>query len=427
MLANRISSALLVALTTSCGERAGAHSVGEVDAGALVVDGGASCAVPDSDGDGFASIGCGGLDCDDFSESVSPSGLEVCNGRDDDCDGELDEQGCTTVVDSSGSCALLASGEVICWEYEGRDVTTFEVGGLPPAVALSDACAATMSGEVFCWCGPEGEYRFSADPDCEASGGDDYEARQVPGVTDALTVDNARSYACAVTRESTTVCWGENTQGQLGRNSYGARDVALEPMAMDGLVNALQVQTSDLATCVRTAAGQVFCAGDNSVGLLGQGDSGPQRSARPIQVAGLPPVVHVSLGWRHACAASRSGAVFCWGLDTGGAIDGDIDAVRGRHFPPTQVAMPRDEIEGSLQVASEVSTGWGYSAALSETGRVVRWGFAMPGVPPVGEAQLVSGLPPVRKLSEQCVVSDTRGLQCWPPPHRGPELVDLPF
>ena len=42
------------------------------------------CAVPD----GFAD---NDLDCDDTREAVSPDGLEVCNRRDDDCDGRIDE------------------------------------------------------------------------------------------------------------------------------------------------------------------------------------------------------------------------------------------------------------------------------------------------------------------------------------------------
>ena len=41
----------------------------------------------DADGDGFAGAG----DCDDGDASVSPSATELCNGVDDDCDGQIDE------------------------------------------------------------------------------------------------------------------------------------------------------------------------------------------------------------------------------------------------------------------------------------------------------------------------------------------------
>lgn len=51
----------------------------------------------DEDVDGFDSSACCngdvcGLDCDDALASVRPDVAEVCNGRDDDCDGVMDEE-----------------------------------------------------------------------------------------------------------------------------------------------------------------------------------------------------------------------------------------------------------------------------------------------------------------------------------------------
>ena len=58
-----------------------------------------SCACVDSDGDGFADcrvhgcnpagVTCG--DCDDTNAAIHPGAAEVCNGRDDNCDGRVDE------------------------------------------------------------------------------------------------------------------------------------------------------------------------------------------------------------------------------------------------------------------------------------------------------------------------------------------------
>ena len=47
-------------------------------------------AVVDMDGDGSSPL-LGGGDCDDFNADVNPSVKEVCNGIDDDCDGDADE------------------------------------------------------------------------------------------------------------------------------------------------------------------------------------------------------------------------------------------------------------------------------------------------------------------------------------------------
>jgi hypothetical protein len=64
-----------------------------------VCTGTTSCACVDSDGDGYADcrvrgcdptgVTCG--DCDDTNAAIHPGAAEVCNGRDDNCDGRADE------------------------------------------------------------------------------------------------------------------------------------------------------------------------------------------------------------------------------------------------------------------------------------------------------------------------------------------------
>ena len=45
----------------------------------------------DHDGDGYYSAACGGTDCSDRSSDVYPGAEEVCDGRDNDCNGQIDE------------------------------------------------------------------------------------------------------------------------------------------------------------------------------------------------------------------------------------------------------------------------------------------------------------------------------------------------
>ncbi len=49
------------------------------------------CTCQDYDEDGFYDASCGGLDCDDYRAEVNPDAEEICDGFDNDCDGELDE------------------------------------------------------------------------------------------------------------------------------------------------------------------------------------------------------------------------------------------------------------------------------------------------------------------------------------------------
>jgi hypothetical protein len=48
----------------------------------------------DSDGDLFADISCGGSDCDDTRDTVYPGAPEICDGLDNNCNQETDEDAC---------------------------------------------------------------------------------------------------------------------------------------------------------------------------------------------------------------------------------------------------------------------------------------------------------------------------------------------
>ncbi|HEV8244587.1 MAG TPA: putative metal-binding motif-containing protein [Polyangiaceae bacterium] len=80
----------------------------------------------DADGDGDPVWNCSGGDCDDTDPSISSSAPERCgNGKDDDCDGEIDETDCVRpaydvcldalVVTASGSYPLPLAGSA--WDY----------------------------------------------------------------------------------------------------------------------------------------------------------------------------------------------------------------------------------------------------------------------------------------------------------------------
>jgi hypothetical protein len=58
----------------------------------------------DGDGDGYGvGVGCRGADCDDNDPMRTGMSTETCNGRDDDCDGMIDE-GCTCTPAATRMC-----------------------------------------------------------------------------------------------------------------------------------------------------------------------------------------------------------------------------------------------------------------------------------------------------------------------------------
>jgi hypothetical protein len=110
----------------------------------------------DDDRDLVADVVCGGSDCDDSNEAVSPDALEICNGLDDDCDG---------VVDGDDAMAL--------W-YLDRDRDGWGDASSPPIEAcLPQAMRITRGGD--CDDGDASvhprapDYCDGVDADCDAS------------------------------------------------------------------------------------------------------------------------------------------------------------------------------------------------------------------------------------------------------------------
>lgn len=67
----------------------------------------------DSDHDGYGAAPCGD-DCDDHDPAVHPGAKEVCNQKDDDCDGLVDEERTNSRVDLSEGLDERGGG----WPYE---------------------------------------------------------------------------------------------------------------------------------------------------------------------------------------------------------------------------------------------------------------------------------------------------------------------
>ncbi|MFH1649781.1 MAG: DNRLRE domain-containing protein [Candidatus Woesearchaeota archaeon] len=121
-----------------------------------------ACSVPDSDGDGFASIACGEMDCDDSVASTHPGALEVCqDGVDNDCSsgdavcgvcsaGPVPRMGCLCngVPRSSGVCWVVGSPISL---QQGKDgyfgAVDAEIWGQEPDTTREWTAIRNMNGD----------------------------------------------------------------------------------------------------------------------------------------------------------------------------------------------------------------------------------------------------------------------------------------
>ncbi len=127
----------------------------------FLVTGGVDLAITcDADGDGHAAPECGGEDCDDLDPDHSPDTPELCNGLDDDCDGEADASGGEEDADGDGFRA--------CEDCDDGDSAVFP-GAVERCNGIDDDC----------------------DPDTEPEGGEqDFDSDGFPACAECDDMDH---------------------------------------------------------------------------------------------------------------------------------------------------------------------------------------------------------------------------------------------
>jgi uncharacterized protein (TIGR03382 family) len=110
---------------------------------------------PDADGDGYLDVACGGTDCADADPAVYPGATEICdNGRDDDCDGLIDQA-------DLGDCGGLDGGSDagdagLDGSADGGDIAVADDDGVFDGDGESNLADATQPDKVTGGCGCSG-------------------------------------------------------------------------------------------------------------------------------------------------------------------------------------------------------------------------------------------------------------------------------
>lgn len=122
-----------------------------------------------------------------------------------------------------------------------------------------------------------------------------------------------RNHSCALMKDGTVQCWGDNSQGQLG---LGDPNVIVKtvPVPVPGLTGVVHLSAfSETNTCALMGDGTLRCWGGVCCGQL----AGPYGTTQyaPIALQGIAGVATVAVGRQHVCAMGGTpGPVACWGL-----------------------------------------------------------------------------------------------------------------
>lgn len=118
----------------------------------------------DKDEDGYSSTKSSGNDCDDTNPRVNPKASEVCNGIDDNCDGQTDEEiGAEifyTGAEGTGNRGECRRGIKRCIDGEWRVIQDEAIPGKEVCNGLDDDCDGEIDEEIdpqtLVYTGPEG-------------------------------------------------------------------------------------------------------------------------------------------------------------------------------------------------------------------------------------------------------------------------------
>jgi alpha-tubulin suppressor-like RCC1 family protein len=222
------------------------------------------------------------------------------------------------------TCALTNGGGVKCWGHNGdgelgdgsllKSLTPVSVVGLNNGVqqislGFDSGCALLNTGAVRCW-GYNGNGQL----------GDGTRTRRrtsvkVDGISTAVAISAGWDHTCAVLSGGGLQCWGSNDQGEIGD---GTRHDRLKPVDVSGLTSGVAAVSAGFDhTCALLTGGGVMCWGNNRNGELGDGSTA--NSQVPVSVAGSG-VGSISAGFNHTCAVTTGGAAKCWGANESGEL-----------------------------------------------------------------------------------------------------------
>ena len=166
------------------------------------------------------------------------------------------------------------------------DVNGLASGVVAIAVGGVHTCALTSAGGVTCW--GDNEWAGQLGDGTTTDRSTPVAASVVGSGVSAISAGGY--YTCVVTRAGAAKCWGSNTEGQLGD---GTTTDSLTPVDVIGLASGVSAISAGTTvhgddvdhTCALMSGGAVLCWGSNSDGQLGDGTT--TESWTPVFVMGF--------------------------------------------------------------------------------------------------------------------------------------------
>ncbi|NTF17436.1 hypothetical protein G6L37_03290 [Agrobacterium rubi] len=224
----------------------------------------------------------------------------------------------------SHACAVRNNGSMWCWGLGiavGYGSTTnvsvptavkgMDSGVVSIASGNGYSCASKNDGSVWCW-GQNGNGRLG-----DGTTVSRLEPVAVKNIRDVISLTAGYDHTCATKVDKTVMCWGFSVLGQLG-NGPTSGDFPT-PQEVLGLTDTYFLTTGDHHSCAIKTDRTVMCWGSNSNGQIGNGTTVDANV--PVTVEGMTGVSSITTtGYHHSCAVKMDGSVWCWGENNWGQI-----------------------------------------------------------------------------------------------------------
>jgi alpha-tubulin suppressor-like RCC1 family protein len=403
------------------------------DCNGLIDDGVLLVFYKDKDGDGYGdandqTLACtqpsgyvsNSSDCNDNDPDMNPGKTEICDSKDNNCNGQTDEgfnvgQSCTVGVgecartgqfvckaDGSGTQCNAVAGTPTTEICDGKDNdcdgqtdegNVCGIAGAKVGAGYFHTCAIKQDGSLWCW----GRNNYGQLGDGTYSGKSTPVQIMSSGV---FSVALWLNHTCAVKIDGSLWCWGDNGYGQLGDGTNTSRTT---PVQITSGVSS--VALGGYHTCAVKIDGSLWCWGDNGYGQLGDGTNTSKNT--PVQITSG--VSSVALGEYHTCAVKTDGSLWCWGRNNYGQLGDGTDEEKNT---PVQIMSSG---------VSSVALGGHHTCAVKTDGSLWCWGDN--GYGQLGDGtntsrttpvQITSGVSSVALgFSHTCAIKQDGSLWCW--------------
>jgi alpha-tubulin suppressor-like RCC1 family protein len=237
------------------------------------------------------------------------------------------------------TCASLANA-VACWGDNSTDQIGIGAGAMsyasPQMTSTAVTTAISAGYNHACFIAKQAVSCWGSNPTAQPKVGASTDPTPTPTATTVSGVELVAAggtHTCAAGKGSSSIlCWGANAIEQLG--AIGPSSATPKTVIVNGGVGMLGA--GNMFTCALVGSGEMWCWGSNESGQLGIGapdamGHGPTKVPLPSLVDGI------TVGNSHACAWTKAGSVWCWGLSTYGQVGNGPTMVV---YSPAAITLP---------------------------------------------------------------------------------------